>query len=316
MKKVAYNTYLIDSYYIKEGIAAIYLIVEPQIKKFLLVDCGTSHSVAIVEKAVQKLGMSIKDLTTIVLTHVHLDHGAGAGLLMQKAPDAKLYIHPKGHRHIIDPSRLLAGAKFFYGESVEKLFGSVLPCPKERVIATEPNAILDFYGRKLQFHFSPGHAKHHMSLWDEKNKLYFAGDSAAIVYPNWSSSEKFFVLVPSSPTDFNPELWRQTLKEIREKKPEKIFITHFGVIDNIKNLLFQTENCLQKLIFIALENRNNSAGKIREQKITADIMQMVEEELQIINPDWQTKDIRNWYQKDCRIAALGLDDWLSKQNNS
>jgi glyoxylase-like metal-dependent hydrolase (beta-lactamase superfamily II) len=312
MKEVAPQTYLIDSLYVREGVGAIYLLLEPKTKKFLLVDCGTAHSVALVEKAAQKLGTSLQNLEAIFLTHVHLDHGAGAGAFMQKAKDAKLYVHPKGARHIIDPSRLLETAEDFYKDPVQKLFGDVVGCPEDRVLEAQNDQILDFYGRKLQVHFSPGHAKHHMSLWDIENKLYFAGDTAGIVYPNWSG-EKFFALLPTSPTDFDPDLWRKTAKEIREKAPKKIFITHFGGVENVKNLLFQVENCLQKLIFIALENRKEARGEARTKAINNSIAKMMQEELSAIDPSFQKNKIDSWFQKDYHIAASGLDHWLTKQ---
>ena len=315
IKEVATHTYLIDTHYVRPGTAAMYLLFHPESKKFLLVDCGTTYAVEFVEALVRKLGSSLQNLEAIILTHIHLDHSSGAGMFLKNVPNAKLYVHPKGERHIINPSKLLQSAVFFYRDPIEKLFGKVLPCPAEQVIAVEANQILDFYGRKLQIHYSPGHAKHHMSLWDLKNKIYFSGDSAAIVYPNWSTPKKFFALIPSSPTDFDPELWKRTIKEIREKKPKKILLTHFGEVQNIQNLLLQAENSLQKLIFVALQNRSIPSEKERIQKILADISAMVIEELLAINSSWNDESINIWFQKDYYIIASGLHHWLKKQSH-
>lgn len=312
MTEVAPHTYLVDTHYIQEGVGAMYLLLDANSKKFLLVDCGTTYALGFVEKLVQKLGSNFQNLEAIVLTHIHLDHCSGAGLFLKNAPLAKLYVHPRGSRHIINPSKLLQSADSFYGEPLEKLFGKVLPCPENRVISVTANQVLDFHGRKLQIHFSPGHAKHHLSLWDSENKIYFAGDSAGMVYPNWSSPKKFFAFIPSSPIDFDPQLWRQTIKEIREKNAKKILLTHFGVVENVKNLLFQAENCIQKLIFIALQNKTIPSGKERTQKIFEAIAQMIQEELLIINPSFDKTQISNWFQKDFFIAASGLEHWLSK----
>lgn len=312
IQEVATHTYLVDTHYTRPGVGAMYLLFHAASKKFLIVDCGTAHAVETVQELVRKLGSSLQNLETIVLTHVHLDHGSGAGMFLKHAPNAKLYVHPKGQRHIINPSKLLQGAKSFYEVPIEKLFGTVLPCPAEQVISAEDNQVLDFYGRKLQIHFSPGHAKHHMSLWDVENKIYFAGDSAAMVYPNWSTPEKFFALIPSSPIDFDPILWQQTVKEIRAKKPKKILLTHFGEVNNTQKLLVQIENGLQKLIFIAFQNKTAASGKERIQKIAADINMMITEELLAINSSWGVETIKDWFQKDCYIAAFGLDHWLSR----
>ena len=107
MKEIAPQTYLIDAQYFQEGFNAVYLIVSQG--KAMLVDCGTAHSVPHIEKAMAEIGLEWDDLDRIFLTHVHLDHSAGSGMIMQKAKNAKLWTHPKGHRHLIDPTKLIAG---------------------------------------------------------------------------------------------------------------------------------------------------------------------------------------------------------------
>ena len=163
----------------------------------------------------------------------------------------------------------------------------------------------------MQVHFSIGHAKHHISLWDEKNKIYFAGDSAGICYENYCYDGKIFPLAPTSPTDFNPDAWKKTLRKIREKNPKKILVTHFGAVQEVEDLLSKMEICLEKLLSIALANRELAAGEERVKKIQADIADFYAEGLIAIHSSWKKADIIHWLEKDFHIAAQGLNHWLT-----
>ena len=213
----------------------------------MLVDCGTAHSVPHIEKAMAEIGLGWDDLDRIFLTHVHLDHSAGSGMIMQKAKNAKLWTHPKGHRHLIDPTKLIAGTKVVYPEHpLEEIFGEVLPCPEDRLIQTENNQEIDFYGKKFLIHHSPGHAKHHQSLLFLEPKIYFAGDTLGVCYRKWDLDGKIFAFLPSAPNQFEPEVWKNTLKEIQKLNLQKICVTHFGEVSSVSELLSQVEDLVDQ----------------------------------------------------------------------
>lgn len=308
MKEVAHNIYAIDANYFQKGFCCVYLVVENN--KALIIDCGTSNSANYIEKALQELNLRITDLEVILVTHVHLDHSAGAGTLLKKSPTAKLWAHPRSIRHLIDPTILIESTATVYKETVESLFGEILPCPKENLAETKNNQIIDFYGRKLQIHNSPGHAKHHFSVFDLKEKIYFAGDSAGVCYPNWSFN-KLFAFPPTSPTQFEPVAWKNTLKEIRQFNPQKICITHFGAVTETEELLKQIEHNLDKFTALALKHKDSQNKK---ETLFSAINDFFVTNLLTQKPALNKQDIESWFKNDCVIASRGLEHWLSKTN--
>ncbi len=308
MKEIAPQTYLIDTQYVREGFNAVYLVVCQG--KGLLVDCGTAHSVCHIEKAIAEVGLSWEQLDTVVLTHVHLDHAAGSGLIMQKAKNAKLYVHPRGYRHLIDPTKLIAGTQEVYAsQPIEELFGKMLACPEERLIQAENNQEIDFFGRKFLIHHSPGHAKHHLSLLDLKQRIYFSGDSTGVCYRRWDRDKKIFAFLPTVPNQFEPEIWKKTIQEIRHFNPQKICLTHFGITEQVNSLLSQIENLLDKFVALALKHKDFTTK--RKQTITSDLLELLFSSLMEEDSSLEKTEIKEWFSKDIYLAAFGLDHWLS-----
>ena len=152
--------YVIDSGYYSKDFAAIYLL--RQNNKFAIIETGTNYSVPLVEEALAHNDSSFSEVSYIIPTHVHLDHAGGAGELMKQCQNATLVVHPRGARHLIDPSKLIAGAMAVYGEEkFKEYYGEIIPIDANRVIEAEDNFVLDFDGRELRFIDTPGHARHH-----------------------------------------------------------------------------------------------------------------------------------------------------------
>lgn len=220
---------VIDSEYYSKDFAAIYLL--KQKNKVAIIETGTNYSVPLVKGALANIGLSFSDVSYIIPTHVHLDHAGGAGLLMKQCQNATLVVHPRGARHLIDPSKLVAGAKAVYGEEkFKEYYGEIIPIDSERVIEADDNFILDFDGRELKFIDTPGHAKHHFCIWDKDTKSMFTGDTFGISYRDLDMDSEVYIFPSTSPVQFDPDALIKSINRIMEFRPERVCLTHFSAI--------------------------------------------------------------------------------------
>ena len=220
---------VIDSEYYSKDFAAIYLL--KQKNKVAIIETGTNYSVPLVKGALANIGLSFSDVSYIIPTHVHLDHAGGAGLLMKQCQNATLVVHPRGARHLIDPSKLVAGAKAVYGEEkFIEYYGEIIPIDSERVIEADDNFILDFDGRELKFIDTPGHAKHHFCIWDKDTKSMFTGDTFGISYRDLDMDSEVYIFPSTSPVQFDPDALIKSINRIMEFRPERVCLTHFSAI--------------------------------------------------------------------------------------
>ena len=164
-----------------DGITAGYLI---RADRPCLVETGTAPSAPVVRDALARLGIGADDLATVVVTHIHLDHAGGAGDIAAMFPAAQIVVHQRGARHLADPSRLMASARMVYGAALDRLFGVLAPVPADRIVALDDIGTVDLGGgRRLDSHYSPGHAKHHVGLVDSDTGDLYVGDAAGVYLP-------------------------------------------------------------------------------------------------------------------------------------
>ena len=238
---------VIDSEYYSKDFAAIYLL--KQKNKVIIIETGTNYSVPYVKEALSQIGLSFSDVSYVIPTHVHLDHAGGAGLLMMQCQNAALVVHPRGARHLIDPSKLVAGAKAVYGENkFKEYYGEIFPIDANRVIQSDDNFILDFDGRELRFIESPGHARHHFCIWDKATKSMFTGDTFGISYRDLDHQDELYILPSTSPVQFDPEALIQSINRIMEFKPERVCLTHFSAIKPTKKA---TNKLIESIHFVS-----------------------------------------------------------------
>ena len=238
---------VIDSEYYSKDFAAIYLL--KQKNKVIIIETGTNYSVPIVKEALSQIGLSFSDVSYVIPTHVHLDHAGGAGLLMMQCQNAALVVHPRGARHLIDPSKLVAGAKAVYGENkFKEYYGEIFPIDANRVIQADDNFILDFDGRELRFIDTPGHARHHFCIWDKATKSMFTGDTFGISYRDLDHQDELYILPSTSPVQFDPEALIQSINRIMEFKPERVCLTHFSAIKPTKKA---TNKLIESIHFVS-----------------------------------------------------------------
>ena len=226
---------VVDSGYYSQDFAAIYLL--RQNSKVAIIETGTNYSVPVVENALMKSGLTLLDVSYVVPTHVHLDHAGGAGELIRQCVNARLVVHPRGARHLIDPSKLVAGAMAVYGEEkFKEYYGEIIPIDANRVTEADDNFILDFDGRELRFIDTPGHARHHFCIWDKTTKTMFTGDTFGISYRDLDHQDDVYILPSTSPVQFDPEALTKSINRIMDFKPERVCLTHFSAIKPTKKV--------------------------------------------------------------------------------
>lgn len=297
----------IDTYLDRPGLAACYLIEHEGMAGFI--DSGTSNSVPILLQVLEKKGIAKESVAYVMPTHVHLDHAGGAGELMQLFPNATLLIHPRGARHMIDPAKLEQGSLAVYGEEAfGKMFGRLTPVPAVRVQETEDEFELDFNGRKLVFLDTPGHARHHYCIYDEQSQGLFTGDTFGASYPELNKGKNRFIFPPTTPIQFDPAAWLVSLDRLMSFKPERIYVTHFGMHENLPSLLMLLRSTIESYADTAqeLSDSNNREKEIEESILQSSIDYLTDQQCEV---DLTT--IKMLIGRDMELNAQGLEHWLT-----
>src|SRR5699024_3313227 len=184
------------------GRTGIYVLEEEELT---LVETGPSPSVPYILKGLEELGYRPEAVRNVIVTHIHLDHAGGAGLLLQSCPEARVGVHPRGARHLADPSRLIQGARMVEGAQFASLSDPTVPIREERILVRQDQETLSIGpDRTLTFLDSPGHAKHHFSIYDPVSRGLFTGDTAGVQYMQSKEFGFPFYLPTTSPNQFDP----------------------------------------------------------------------------------------------------------------
>lgn len=188
-----------------------------------LVDPGPASTLGTLRGALASSGIGLEDVTTLLITHIHLDHAGATGVLLRDYPRMKVFVHQAGAPHLADPSKLLSSATRLYGDDMDRLWGEVLPVPASALTVLQGGERIEAGGRPLDVAYTPGHASHHVSYFSADTGLAFVGDTAGI---RLAPCE--YVLPPTPPPDIDLELWEQSLTQYEAWRPDTLFLTHFG----------------------------------------------------------------------------------------
>ena len=299
----------IDVAYVRSGFAASHLIVENGYAAFI--DTGTSLSVPLLLKVLAEKGISREKVTHVMPTHVHLDHAGGAGALMQEFPNAVLVVHPRGARHMIDPTKLIAGTVAVYGEErTQKLYGTIFPVPEERVLIAEDESRIDFHGRSLLFLDAPGHARHHYCVIDESTNSVFSGDNFGISYREFDNENGAFIFPTTTPVQFDPEAMRKTLDRLLSYNPQAVYQTHFGRVTNVEKLGSDLRNCLDQFTEMALVLKQE--GKAQQDSLASGVQQILRDRLRKHNCQLPESRQDELLAFDYQLNAQGIKVWLDR----
>lgn len=192
-----------------------------------LVDPGPASTLSTLREQLATLGLSVPDLDAILLTHIHLDHAGATGALVRENPRLRVYVHSRGAAHLIDPSTLLRSASRLYGNDMLRLFGEFMPVPASNLQALDGGENISLGSRSLQVLYTPGHASHHVTYFDQTDGVAFVGDTAGI-----SINGHPFILPATPPPDISLELWENSLDAIAGLHPRRLFLTHFSFSDD------------------------------------------------------------------------------------
>lgn len=218
----------IDCNYVMPRVAAAYLIRCGE--KACFIDNNTNHSVPALLAALKDNGYTPEQVSHIIITHVHLDHAGGTGLLLTHCANAVVVAHPRAAPHVIDPSRLVKSAQQVYGEdNFRKLYGDIQPVPESRVAIPADGEVIKVGDKSLQFIYTRGHANHHFVIYEQTTKSIFTGDSFGIAYPMLQYGSRPFLFPSTSPTDFDAAEARISYDKILATGAERAYPTHFGV---------------------------------------------------------------------------------------
>lgn len=221
----------IDTAMVHEELAACYLMEAGD--ECAIIETGTHNTVPTILALLDEKGISRDAVKYVIPTHVHLDHAGGVGGLMQALPQASLLIHPRGARHMIDPSKLKAGATAVYGEDTfARIYGDVIPVDERRVRIMHDGDSVRLADRELVFYDTPGHARHHFCVFDPLSKGIFTGDTFGLSYPSLVTEKGPFILPTTTPVQFDPEALKRSIRRLLALNPERMFLTHYGMLEN------------------------------------------------------------------------------------
>jgi glyoxylase-like metal-dependent hydrolase (beta-lactamase superfamily II) len=215
------ETHLADVHmFQQEGFGAVYLVDD---ERKAIIETGTSWDVERILEAVRTFGLRPGDIDALIVSHIHLDHAGGAGFLLESMPRAKVYVHERGFKHLVDPTRLVASAREALGPEEAEIFGTMRPIPAERVVAVKDRDRLDLGKHSLVFIDSPGHAPHEVTILDERNRCLYAGDAAGLYFPGDE------ILMPIAPAPaFDLEKSIETFRAILALQPRALLFSHYG----------------------------------------------------------------------------------------
>lgn len=221
-----------DAGYVRPILAAIHMIVDDG--RVAFIDTGSNDSLPNVLAALDKVGLGRDAVDYVILTHIHLDHAGGAGALMREFPNARLVVHPRGSRHMAEPSKLVAGVTAVYGkEYVEAVYGDILPIAAERIIDAHEGLTLQLGGRELLMIDTPGHAKHHICIVDKKANAIFSGDMFGLSYREFDVDGRQFILPTTSPTQFDPAEMHASIDRLLSYQPSAMYLTHYAQVHDV-----------------------------------------------------------------------------------
>lgn len=278
--------------------------------KKAIIDTSASPSVPHLLDGLKELHIKTDEISYIIVTHIHLDHAGGVGKLLQFCPNATVVVHPKGARHLIEPSRLIQGAKQVYGEAFDQLFNPILPIDENRVKIMNDGDTLTLSDEcTLTFLDTPGHANHHFTIHDSYTNGCYTGDTVGVSYE--AVLHRPFFLPSTSPNQFNPESMLQSSKRIMELKPSFIYFGHFGMTKEVDEVSEQLEYWVP--LFVETTKRVVQSAASMDPNVL--ISTLKEELYKLVVEKLETplsEEAAQHINIDLQVCAMGLLDYMSK----
>lgn len=305
-----HGIYAFDAGYVRPLLASIHLLVENGRAAF--VDTGNNESLPAALAALETLGLDAKSVDYVILTHVHLDHAGGAGAMMRAFPNARLVVHPRGARHMADPSKLVAGATAVYGTAeVRRLYGEVIPVDETRIIEASPGLTVKLAGRELLCLDTPGHARHHICIVDRRSGHIFTGDTFGLSYRELDTEGRQFIFPTTTPVQFDPVALHASLDLLMSYEPGAVYLTHFSQVTGVAEKTLELHRLIDAHLEIAL--REKDAGPERHSRIRVGLAHLLVDEAKRFGCQVPPAEILEIFATDLDLNAQGLVVWLDTQ---
>jgi glyoxylase-like metal-dependent hydrolase (beta-lactamase superfamily II) len=298
---------------VRPVLAAIHLVVEGG--RVAFIDTGSNDALPNALAALARLGLDTKAVDYVILTHIHLDHAGGAGSMMARFPNARLVVHPRGARHMAEPARLVAGVTQVYGaDYVSRVYGEIVPTPVERIIEAPDGHVISLAGRELLCLDTPGHARHHICIVDRKTGGIFSGDTFGLSYREHDVDGRPFIFPTTTPTQFDPAAMHASIERLLSFHPEALYLTHYGRVDNVRQLGADLERRVDALVSIA--QAAVGTGVARHAEIKELITAFLLAELSTHGCQLPAEHALDIWATDLELNAQGLGVWLDSRRTS
>lgn len=301
---------VVDTGFFRPRFDASYLMVENGRAAFI--ETGPNSAVPRLLAALEAHGLDRDAVDYVIPTHIHLDHAGGVGLLMQALPRAKLVIHPRGARHMVDPTVLVQGARAVYGlEVATRDYGELVPVQEDRVVTTEDGMVIELGGRPLRFADTPGHARHHNCIWDEATRGWFTGDTFGIAYPDLHTPNGPYMLPATAPVQFDQDALHATVTRLLAERPQFMYLTHYGAVRDAETLSVQFLAQIDAMVDAARALAN---APERHEALKRAFAGIYLAELRRSGSTQPEEWLREMLAPDVQLNALGLGTWLDKRS--
>ena len=298
----------IDTEYARPLQDASHLIVENGRAAFI--DTGANNAVPLLLDALAQNDLEPADVDYVFLTHIHLDHAGGAGLLLQHLPNARCVIHPRGAQHMVDPSRLMAGTIAVYGEeAARELYGELVPIDAARIDQPQDDDTFSLGGRELRTFYTEGHALHHYSVYDGVASGVFSGDSFGISYRELDTAKGAFIFPSSTPTHFDPDAAHAAYDRIMSFDPSYVYLTHYSRVDELDRLANDLHHDVDAYATMALNNRD---ADDRQAALEDAMYRYLSSRLREHGYNGSDEAMRSTLRIDTVLNAQGLVSWLQR----
>jgi hydroxyacylglutathione hydrolase len=302
--------YIVDSGYSGQPkVAAVYFVVDHG--QVAIIDTGSNASVPHILSALACLNIVPEAVKWVIPTHLHLDHAGGVGSLMCALPCARAVIHPSAVSHLAHPALLWEKAIRVFGlEQSFRLYGRLTPVDEQRIIPSRDGMELPLGDRVLKLLDAPGHARHHIVVWDESADAFFTGDAFGISYREFDVGKRSFVFPSSSPPQFDPVAMIESIARIVAYDPQAIYLAHYSKVMGVERLA----NDMFRLIHaqIAIAQAARGSGLARHTEILSGLEELVREEK--ARQQWALNEeiSLNLLRPDLCLNAQGLEIWLDR----
>jgi glyoxylase-like metal-dependent hydrolase (beta-lactamase superfamily II) len=304
------GVYAIDTGFHRPRYDAAYLVVSDE-GRAAFIDTGTNHSLPRHLGALDALGLAHDAVDYVIPTHVHLDHAGGAGALMRALPSATLVVHPRGERHMVDPRVLWEGALAVYGEAeMNRSYGELVPVDAARVRTTHDGMDLMLGSRRLHFIDTPGHARHHHCIWDERTRGWFTGDTFGASLREFDRPGRGAWITPATvPTQLEPGPLRHSIARLLKAEPQCLYLTHYGRVRDVPVLARRFLSMLDAVETIGHAQRNapDRHAALRRELSALYVRSLAEHGVQA------TRDVMDLLEVDIELNAQGVGHWLDRE---